>query len=391
MSLRGGSVPSAALDDLRDMEDGTPRVVLGASLVSACGSLPVQILPLVVVLYVSGGWSLQHVGWVSGMLLLGQTLGSLLFPLLAPERLKPGRTLALAAVSCAMMLAVPWLGFVGSMAAWAVIGICASGFQYVGLVTATQAPNPSAAFATRLAVALCLSSLVLTGSAAAGEVSALRVISIVAGLQAVLVLVGATLAGEARRPPEAQEQAGLRDIDPGLALWIIPCFGLLISFMAFLPVTLGAGRSEMEVVLVIGLGRLAAAPLLYLVQGRGTGLPIWIVLGVFPLLSFGAYGGLSIDGLWLAVVFLMFFEVLGNSVTSRFLGELSARHSAARTRWIGMYIQFGSALAQVGTGYALLSSLADIYVLVLGALFIPLVWWVTRPKGAGREVFPPEA
>ncbi len=363
------------------MQGPSPRAVLGASIVSACGSLPAQSLPLIIALFSSAGlWSLAQIGWMSGMLLIGQTVGSLAFPLYSTSRLNLRETLALAALSLAALTLSAFAGFAGNMLCWFVVGVCASGFQYVGLVTATQAANPSAAFSLRLAVALFFSSVVLVVSGLFPEAPALLVLGSVALAQAALVTLGALLAGLGRETGAGRDAAGPRGLRLSIAGWIIPCFGLLISFITFLPVSLGSGRAPHEVVLIMGLARMLAAPVLYAVQGRGSLFPAALVFWLFPLLSYAAFAGVLSAVDLVAVLCLFAFEVLMNTVSSRFLGEMSARHRRAETRWIGTYIQLGAGLAHVATGYALSSALAEGYFAVLAAAHLPLLWFLLAAR-----------
>lgn len=364
-----------------------PPAVLGASLISACGSLPAQILPLIIVFYLSQGvLSLTQIGWLSGVMLLGQTVGSLTYPVYSDGVLGRRETLGLILASfCALTLA-PWTGFAGNLMCWFVVGFCASGMQYIGLVSATRAPDPSAALSLRLSVALSFSGVMLIASASLPEAPAWLVLTSVAVFQALVVLGAMPLARLRRMARRGGQFAGFTGVRLGIAIWIIPCFGMFISLLSFLPVSLqGQGRSGHDVLLMMGLARLAAAPILFVLQGRGSLLPERVVFAGFAVLTVVLFAGVVRPGFWLPVLCLVGFEAFSNVLSARFLGEISRRHAPSETRWLSSYIQLGAGTAHVVTGYVLASQLQDAYFAVLVVVFLPLIWSVTAGRHAPRE------
>ena len=134
--------------------------LVGASVLSGAGSLPLHLAPLIVtVLVVDGRTSVADAGWIATAVLLGQFVIALVLPLLDVRLIARGPAIAVAIVLL-MGLAVSGLdGMMGLLAGWFIVGLCCGGLQYLGTITAATHSRPAFAFPIRLGVVLCLAGV----------------------------------------------------------------------------------------------------------------------------------------------------------------------------------------------------------------------------------------
>lgn len=143
------------------------RVLIGASVISAAGSLPLQILPFLVLSLVSEGRvDIAFAGWVGSAFLIGMLSSALLLPLLKVSRLTRWQALgAVSAIILSLALSVGSNLLPLLLALWFVVGFACGGLQFLGATTAAAAANKPQAFALRLAVALIVASSVIVALA----------------------------------------------------------------------------------------------------------------------------------------------------------------------------------------------------------------------------------
>lgn len=140
------------------------RVLIGASVISAAGSLPLQILPFLVLSLVSEGRvDIAYAGWVGSAYLIGMLCSGVLLPVLKISRLTRWHAVgAISAIILSLALSIggnlllPLL-----LALWFVVGFACGGLQFLGATTAAAAPNKPQAFALRLAIVLIVASGVI--------------------------------------------------------------------------------------------------------------------------------------------------------------------------------------------------------------------------------------
>jgi hypothetical protein len=138
--------------------------LFGASLLSAAASLPLHLLPLLVVSVVADPHqTAADAGRIAGACMLGQMLVALALPAFKLSNLRRRHALAavtLLVVSLAVSSAWPIHGL---WLPWLVIGGACGALQFLGATTAAAAADPPAAFALRLSVTLLVSGLVIVG------------------------------------------------------------------------------------------------------------------------------------------------------------------------------------------------------------------------------------
>jgi hypothetical protein len=146
------------------------RVLIGASVLSAAGSLPLQILPfLVLSLVMEGRVDIAYAGWVGSAYLIGMLSSGLLLPAFKVTRLTRWHALgAMGAIVVSLALSIGSNLLPLLLLLWFVVGFACGGLQFLGATTAAAAPNKPQAFALRLAVVLIVASGVIVALALFG-------------------------------------------------------------------------------------------------------------------------------------------------------------------------------------------------------------------------------
>ena len=134
--------------------------LVGASVLSGAGSLPLHLAPLIVpVLVIDGRTSVADAGWVATAVLLGQFATALVLPLLDVRIIARPEAMGIAV---ALLLGLSLSGLDGTpvlLLGWFIVGVCCGGFQYLGTITAATHSRPGFAFPIRLGVVLCLAGV----------------------------------------------------------------------------------------------------------------------------------------------------------------------------------------------------------------------------------------
>jgi len=143
----------------------TPNVLLkpivGASLLSSIGSLPLHLLPLIVVTLIADSRaSVGGAGWVATAILFGQLSTALALPALGIYNVD--RQLAIGAVGLliagfAISIAPQYLI---ALSGWFLVGQCCGVLSYLGTMAATGFSRPVFAFSLRLALVLIVAGCV---------------------------------------------------------------------------------------------------------------------------------------------------------------------------------------------------------------------------------------
>jgi MFS family permease len=147
------------------------RLLIGASVLSAAGSLPLQILPfLVLTLIAEARFEVAFAGWVGSAFLVGMLSSSLLLPSLGVSRLNRGHAICcLGAIVLSLAVTMSSSSPLLFLVLWFVVGVACGGLQFLGATTAAAVANKKQAFALRLAVALIVASSVIVALAQFGS------------------------------------------------------------------------------------------------------------------------------------------------------------------------------------------------------------------------------
>jgi hypothetical protein len=160
--------------------------LIGASVLSAVGSLPLHLAPFVTVAMIADArTSVAGAGWVWSVALLGEIIIALVLPLLGFQKIsrKIALLTSVALMAGLAMAAAP--GQVAFLLGWFVIGGCCGILKYLGVVALSRASRLSFAFSLRLSVVLVL----------AGSVSAVLImVGALASYEALVFQMGAAFA-----------------------------------------------------------------------------------------------------------------------------------------------------------------------------------------------------
>lgn len=136
--------------------------VFGASLLSAAASLPLHLMPLLVVALVAESrLPFAQAGLIASAYMIGQMVATLALPALKFARLKRSHAVAAVGILLASVLVSARLSSQAMLACWFIVGAACGALQFLGATTAAAAANRQSAFALRLAVTLIVSGLAI--------------------------------------------------------------------------------------------------------------------------------------------------------------------------------------------------------------------------------------
>lgn len=164
----------------------SPIALFGAILLSAAGSLPLHLIPLIVVaLTIDGRVSVVGAGWVGSAILLGQLSSSLALPMLKVSVVH--RISAFCAVFLLLLgLTITTLaGSISLYLGWCLVGSSCGVLMYLGTVSASHYRRTTFAFSLRLGVVL-----ILAGSTAGGLVGSNALVSYQSFLTTLFLIFG---------------------------------------------------------------------------------------------------------------------------------------------------------------------------------------------------------
>jgi hypothetical protein len=201
--------------------------LVGASVLSGAGSLPLHLAPLIIpVLVVDGRASVADAGWIATAVLLGQFATALALPLLDVRLIARGPAVALAVTLLLGLVLSGLAGMPALLLGWFVVGVCCGGLQYLGTITAATHSRPAFAFPIRLGVVLCLA-----GAAAgalqwtAGLASYREMLVVLIAVFSLILIVGIAL----HHPIEPQRRILEKDAQAGTLKYV----ALAIVFVLF--------------------------------------------------------------------------------------------------------------------------------------------------------------
>jgi len=201
--------------------------LIGASILSAAGSLPLHLAPLIIaVLVIDGRTAVYDAGWITTATLLGQFGVALFLPLFGVGVIARTNAIALAVMLLAGLLLSGSDGMSALLLGWFVVGGCCGGLQYLGTLAAAAHPNPRFAYSVRLGVVLSLAGFVAGALQWTAGLSAYRTMTAVLMIVfSTLLVIGLLL----YRPVESRDGRHGGKTEFRLATY----FGLAILFVLF--------------------------------------------------------------------------------------------------------------------------------------------------------------
>jgi hypothetical protein len=331
--------------------------VLGASLLSAAASLPLTLLPLLVLAVLQEGrLPASQSGWVGSACMLGQLLAVLILPALKVRRIvRPAAAVAVLVLVAATLASSRGPGST-LLASWLLVGVVCGCMQFLASTAAASASDPPRAFALRLTVSSTLAGLV---------VAALQIgkgFTDYATLSAQLAMAFAVVAGVGLvlyRTPQAvvarSRYGGPQRLSPGALAGFIVLFIVFVGQHGLWAFALkGAQQRGLAVdsaMWAIVLCKFAAAAVvLTSVWKAGAGTP-----SLFLPSAAVAAGGTAVAmanevaALWVG---LLVWEVGMNVLSARLQAVLAQQNAQRAGMWMSSAILLGAASGPALAGWA---------------------------------------
>ncbi|MDM0078826.1 hypothetical protein QTH90_30775 [Variovorax sp. J2P1-59] len=369
-----------------------PRVqphIVGASLLSAAGSLPLHVLPvLVATLSADGVMGPAAVGWVGAAFLCGQLVSSLALPALGLLGLS-GRQALIAVVLVLCALGIASLGVAAAiLPSWFAIGLACGSFAFLGATASANATDPRAAFSLRLACILWLATITIVSlqlfPSAISYHSLVLVLGItflaVCGCGLALIRTAPAVPRKAVGTP-GRDRSSMQRAASGLAATFLLFVGQPGFWAYTMFIAVQKGLAIGGIVWAIALAKLASGILLFHISSKPPSKK--------PATALLALGGAGCAAA-IAVVFnapsvVVFFagiivwEVSLNVMSARFQAEVVIVAPQVAGPWLTAAIMLGAATGPVVHGAAIQASRGAIFIAYscLSAL-VPLIWYLMR-------------
>ena len=363
---------------------GRRRHLIGASLISAAGSLPTHLLPVTITAVVAGtSASPETAGLIASAMLIGQLISSIGLPLLkvtAISRLWAG------AVSVALLAGLVLSGADGLatlLGGWFAVGLCCGILLFLGTVSAAHFDRPSLAFTLRLGVVLVLAGAA-TGliqiSGAAGSYDT-YLLWFGVSIAAVLAVGNLLYAPIPAVEPDGDGGGGGRftmAMGAGLVAAYILFVGQtgLVAYVLFSAVERGMDLASAA--WAFAAGKVGSG--IWLVTASrlsrpGSSVFRMTVLGV--LVAAGGYGMSKAGEIQFLFGFLIVFQIAFNSLSAQMQGSIAAIGPKITGRWIAGTLLLGAASGPPLHGWAIGAGLEpEFVVFAVATALLPVVWRV---------------
>jgi hypothetical protein len=366
---------------------------LGASLLSATGSLPQHLGPLIIIVIVADGRiAVSDAGWILSVRAIGELLASIALPLLGIAEV--GRTISLAASALFLgaLVAAQLADLTAMLLGFFVLGAAGGVLKFLGTLAASTYRNRTFAFLFRLASVLGIAGgaiCVLFAANAFTSYPALlgRLIVIVVPI----LMLGGFLYKPLRQPASGPaHHAQAPSMSGVFGLLILYLFFVAISgFMAYVGQQAAIrGVSVKDTVLSIGTIKILAAAWLliaasFLPRDARKEIVAWEI-------------ALLLAGIWLVSLSsnvleffagLLVLEISLNGCSARLQSAIvgAAPHFAGR--WLNGVILLGTASGPPLYGLAIGADMQAVFLALSSAVVcLPLVWQAWRMQWSRYEL-----
>jgi len=367
-----------------------PLQVVGASFLSAAGSLSLHVAPIVTLVLISDERaSAAGAGWLRALAQMSEMAISLALPMLGFAQLsRRVAFLGALALTCGITLSASREGAV-LLSGWVLIGLGSGSLKHLGIQAAANAPDKALAFTLRLALILLLAGaasalFVVLGATSSFDSLVLQLTTIIA----VALLVGLAL----YRPVAEVETFSQQQIGPATVPYahrpvVVQYLGLVVVYIYFIGATgaityalhqaVGRGMVAIDVVWILA-GTKAAAGVVLLLHSllaprpEDRQLRLWIVSVIASGATLGMY--LSLDNVTLFASILI-WEISANLVSARMQAAVVQSAPMIAGRWLNVVALFGGATGPAVNGVAISAGADSLFVmLALFTTFVPALW-----------------
>lgn len=356
-------------------------MLFGAILLSAVGSLPLHLTPLILVALIADGRvSVGEAGWVASVIIIGQLLASLILPIL---RISIVSRSFVTVVVVLLLLGLSTTAFNSSIClytGWCLVGMSCGVLMYIGTVSASHYRRTTLAFSLRLGLVL-----VLAGSATFGLLASNALVSYQAFLTifllicSLLCITGVMLYSpielDIKTTVQGQEHQWTYSQITGL-LTIYILFVGLAGFLAY--VAHGAidrGMAFVDAAMAIAAVKIIAGIWLFVANRkletklRQRFLEIGIVLSIGLALVSGSREPIFF------FLSLLIVEIAFNTLSASFQAAFAEANRSFAGQWLTGTFLLGAACGPPLQGAAVGADLTLVFtILAMGTAFIPAIW-----------------
>lgn len=365
------------------------RPLLGASFFSAAGSLPLQVLPfLVLSLVIEGRVDVSVAGWVGSAFLLGMLTSALLLPLLRISRLDRWQAVsAIAVIEALLYFSVGTIVWALLLCQWFVIGFACGALQFLGATAAAASHDRPRAFALRLSVTLVLASAVIVCLSQLGNQAGYSVFAdFLAGAFLVMALLGACLYAN-QSPPTASSATSSGATSLSISGDLSGLFVVFLFFVgqpgfwAYSMQSAAARGLELQYAawVMAAVKIVSALTLLRRPTSGDLGSSLANLLASGVSIGGGIYLMSSANTVVTFFIGFLLWEVALNLVSARLQGLVVAANPMVAGAWITGAMLLGAATGPVVHG-AMIAWGAELTFLSYSALsgLFPLMWVAYR-------------
>jgi hypothetical protein len=365
---RDAAMPSSERTELASL--------VGVSVVSAVGSLPFHLLPVILVAAVADErTSLAGAGWIATALVGGQLMAAFALALLRVQRME---RLAIAKVGLTVVGGL-WFSGLGPDAlllGWLVVGLACGALQYLGIVTAAGSARPQVALALRLGTVLTVAGVsvaLLQWRNALASYGLLQ--AHLAAVVVVLLVVGGVLARS--QVVQYGKPEGRRGGQDWLGLLVV--LVLFVGQIGFLSYVVQEARTGIEsAAWVLGAVKIAAGGVL-LVWALRQAEDARGLLGLGAALAACVVLASAVQGVVLLVAALLAFEISFNILSARLQARVVTTGPLHARLWLTAAISLGAAIGPPLRGVLIADGLDAWFVaLAAGTALAPALWSCLR-------------
>lgn len=364
------------------------RAVAGASILAAGASIPLHLLPvLVLALSADGRLDAAHAGWVGSAYMLGQLAMALVLPLARVTRVRWGAACGATLAMLAGAILSDSRSVAVLLGCWFFVGAFGCSLHYLATTTAAASPDRRYAFAIRMGTSSALGSCLIMGLQVfrpavdyAAIVGLYVIATSVVGSVGLALLAGQGAASATAAPTPAVA-AGSPASGPGVALLT----GLGALFILFVGqhglwafAVKGAtqrGLPIAQLLWAVALCKMAGAAMVWATARTGLATPgaSMRIPGVAV-----AIGGATVAFAPHAAPFcigLLLWEIGFNILSARFQASLAQQDPRRAGMWITAALFLGAATGPALAGVALgMGAFPFFAVIAAATALLPSLW-----------------
>jgi len=368
----------------------------GACILSAVGSLPLHIMPVLIASAIMAERVTQaQAGMLAAMYLLGQLLITTVLPLLSVRQLRSSSAI----YACVVLVAIISLSvhISGRMLFlnWFSIGICCGLLSYLGSTAAAAVENKSIAYAFRLGVTLLVSGCTMLIFYNIDKFAGFsQLMGSLAVVVTILSMVGLwfyhpTSLTAMKKITISFESVFLDNTRWGLLYLFL--FALAqVGFIVFaIDSATHRGIGIGDALWAFALCKIFAAVFLFVRRGKKRKYSNFhSTIFSIPFLLLGCLLVASTETLLLFMLGMLLWETSGNLMSSAFQASIVEINPSVGGMYLTSVLLLGSAIGPLIHGALISANSQEIfYCFVAISVFLPLVWDRHRQMGIGKDKF----